>query len=133
MPRIFHALAFRVRAQHRASEKLSCIAVFLVSSPRRPWTTRSGSCWVLVAWASGRTRRLPRDACLVSKSVSVHLLRHGPLWLVERLQRAPTTPVARPPTCEDFALADELRLQDTHALQHEEGLAPYGIVLAVSC
>ena len=68
---------------------------------------------------------------VVSKSVSGHLLRHGPLWLVERLQRAPTTPVARPPTWEDFALADELRLQDMLALQHEEGLAPYGIVLGV--
>jgi len=57
-----------------------------------------------------------RRMSLVSKSVLVRLLRHGPLWLVERLQRAPTTPVARPPTWEGCALADELRLQDMLAV-----------------
>ena len=58
-----------------------------------------------------------RRVSAVSKTVWDRLLRHGPLWLVERLQRAPTTPVARAPTWEDLALAEELRIQDILALQ----------------
>ena len=74
-----------------------------------------------------------RRVTLVLKTVWVHLLGHGALWLVGRLQHAPTTRVACPRTCEDFAIAHDLRLQDMHALQHEEGFAPHGIVVAVSC
>ena len=59
-----------------------------------------------------------RRMSVVSKTVWGHLLRHGPLWLVERLQRAPTTPRARTPTWEDFTLAEELRVQDMLAFQY---------------
>ena len=59
-----------------------------------------------------------RRMSAVSKTVWGHLLRHGPLWLVERLQRAPTTPLARAPTWEEFVIAEELRIQDTLAFQH---------------
>ena len=59
-----------------------------------------------------------RRMSAVSKTVWDHLLRHGPLWLVERLQRAPTTTLPRAPTWEEFVIAEELRIQDTRAFQH---------------
>ena len=73
-----------------------------------------------------------RRMCLLLNTVWVHLLQHGALCLVDPLQRAPTTRVARPAACEGFALARELPMQDMHALHPEEGLAPHGIVKAVS-
>ena len=73
-----------------------------------------------------------RRMSVLLKTAWVHLLQHGALCLVDPLQRAPTTRVARPAACERFALARELPMQDTHALHPEEGLAPHGIVVAVS-
>ena len=72
-----------------------------------------------------------RRMSAVPKSVWEHLLRHGPLWLVERLERAPMTSLPRAPTWEDFIIAQELHVQDFLAFQDAEGSALYAIVAAL--